>query len=171
RICAIASTSRKWPRNWLPSPCPFEAPRTSPAISTNSSCVGTIFADLANRAQTSSRSSGTATRPTLGSRVENGYFVASATWVAVKALNRADLPTFGRPTIPQLKPMMSLRKDKDRSRSGHAGSIYGDAGKNPAATLSPHQFLEIINTIPAKAGTHRSADGAFDKWVPAFAGM
>ena len=41
----------------------------------------------------------------LASRVENGYFVASAAWVAVKALNKADLPTFGRPTMPQLKPI------------------------------------------------------------------
>jgi len=50
---------------------PF-APRTSPAMSTNSSWVGTISADFARRAQTASRSSGTATRPTLGSIVQNG---------------------------------------------------------------------------------------------------
>ena len=31
-----------------------------------------IFADFARRAQTASRSSGTATRPTLGSIVQNG---------------------------------------------------------------------------------------------------
>ena len=30
----IASTSRMWERNWLPSPSPFEAPRTRPAMST-----------------------------------------------------------------------------------------------------------------------------------------
>ena len=30
---------------------------------------------------------------------------ASAAAVAVKALNSVDLPTFGNPTIPQLKPM------------------------------------------------------------------
>src|SRR5204863_3897417 len=89
----------------LPIPCPFEAPRTSPAISTNSSWVGMIFADLASRAHTARRSSGTATRPIFGSRVENAYFVVSAACVAVSALNNADLPTFGRPTIPQLKPM------------------------------------------------------------------
>src|SRR5438045_6852375 len=64
-----------------------------------------IFADLASRAHTARRSSGTATRPIFGSRVENAYFVVSAACVAVSALNNADLPTFGRPTIPQLKPM------------------------------------------------------------------
>ena len=43
RTCAMASTSRILPKNWLPRPSPFDAPRTSPAISTNSSCVGIIF--------------------------------------------------------------------------------------------------------------------------------
>src|SRR5438270_8234358 len=64
-----------------------------------------IFADLASRAHTARRSSGTATRPTFGSRVENAYFVVSAACVAVSALNSADFPTLGRPTIPQLKPI------------------------------------------------------------------
>ena len=35
--CAMASTSRILPKNWLPSPSPLDAPRTRPAISTNSS--------------------------------------------------------------------------------------------------------------------------------------
>src|SRR5262249_54861943 len=111
RICAIASTSRRRPRNWLPRPCPCDAPRTSPAISTNSSCVGIIFADLARRAHTASRPSRPPTRPPFPSPLENGYFVASAACVAVSALNRADLPTFGRPTMPQLKPISLPHKD------------------------------------------------------------
>jgi hypothetical protein len=45
---------------------------TSPAISTNASCVGITFADLAIAAILSSRSSGTATWPTFGSIVQNG---------------------------------------------------------------------------------------------------
>jgi len=48
------------------------ARRTSPAMSTNSSWVATILADLPSQAQVSSRSSGTATRPTLGSMVQKG---------------------------------------------------------------------------------------------------
>src|ERR1700756_306691 len=89
-------------------------------MSTNSSCVGMIFADLASRAQTLSRSSGTATRPMFASRVENGYFVASAASVAVKALKSADLPTFGRPTMPQLKPIfLTHKRCHDRACPGH----------------------------------------------------
>ena len=101
----MASTSRMLPRNWLPSPSPLLAPRIRPAISTNSNWVGMILADLAIAAILSSRGSGTPTRPTFGSLVQNGKFAASAAWVAVSALNRVDLPTFGRPTMPQLKPM------------------------------------------------------------------
>ena len=41
--CTIASTSRILARNWFPSPSPFEAPFTSPAISTNSIAAGMIF--------------------------------------------------------------------------------------------------------------------------------
>ena len=40
--------------------------------STNSRLVGTIFADLPIRASVASRGSGTATRPTFGSMVQNG---------------------------------------------------------------------------------------------------
>ena len=68
----MASTSRMLARNWLPSPSPFEAPRTSPAMSTNSSLVGTIFWLFPIRASTPSRGSGTPTRPTFGSMVQKG---------------------------------------------------------------------------------------------------
>ncbi len=51
----IASTSRMLARNWLPRPSPWLAPRTSPAMSTNSSDVGTIFADLPIAASVVSR--------------------------------------------------------------------------------------------------------------------
>ncbi len=67
-----ASTSRMLARNWLPSPSPREAPRTRPAMSTNSRLVGTIFADRAIAASACSRGSGTATRPMFGSMVQNG---------------------------------------------------------------------------------------------------
>jgi len=53
-------------------PSPREAPRTSPAMSTNSSWVGTTCADLAISAIVARRGSGTATRPTFGSMVQNG---------------------------------------------------------------------------------------------------
>ena len=41
--CTIASTSRMLARNWFPRPSPFDAPFTSPAISTNSMAAGMIF--------------------------------------------------------------------------------------------------------------------------------
>ena len=69
----MASTSRIWPRNWLPSPSPLLAPRTRPGdvdefelgrhdLAPTWRCVASV----------SSRSSGTATRPTFGSMVQKG---------------------------------------------------------------------------------------------------
>jgi len=37
--------------------------------------------------------------------VQNGKFPAWALLEFVKALNKVDLPTFGNPTIPHLKPI------------------------------------------------------------------
>src|SRR5437588_12296052 len=137
-------------------------------MSANSSWVGIIFADLASRAHTASRSSGTATRPILASRVENGYFVASAAWVAVSALNRADLPTFGKPTIPQLKPM-SLPTPKRHDRpprsgpgAGHLVLTYGRLRQNAGRLTyrSSRRRLGPINQTASRRG----------KWVPACAG-
>ena len=68
----IAADSRMWDRNLLPSPSPSEAPRTMPAMSTNSTVAGRIFADANTSASRGSRSSGTPTTPTLGSMVANG---------------------------------------------------------------------------------------------------
>ncbi|MFT7417515.1 MAG: hypothetical protein ACI9DS_002668, partial [Glaciecola sp.] len=42
--------------------------------------------------------------PVLGSIVQNGKFAASMP-AFVKALKSVDLPTFGRPTMPHLKPI------------------------------------------------------------------
>ena len=104
----IASTSRILAKNWFPKPSPLLAPRTKPAISTNSSWVGITFADFVIFEIFPKRSSGTATRPTLGSIVQNGKFAASAPAEAVNALNSVDFPTFGNPTIPQLKPIIAF---------------------------------------------------------------
>ena len=51
---------------------PCDAPFTSPAMSTKASWVGMILAEPAMAASLSSRGSGTATWPTLGSIVQNG---------------------------------------------------------------------------------------------------
>ena len=44
--------------------------------------------------------SGTATIPTLGSIVQKGKLAAWAFLACIKALNKVDFPTLGKPTIP-----------------------------------------------------------------------
>ena len=68
----IAADSRMWDRNLLPSPSPSDAPRTMPAMSTNSTVAGSTLAESNSSASRGSRSSGTPTTPTLGSMVANG---------------------------------------------------------------------------------------------------
>ena len=68
----IAADSRMWERNLLPSPSPSDAPRTMPAMSTNSTVAGTTRAESRSAASFGSRGSGTATTPTFGSMVANG---------------------------------------------------------------------------------------------------
>ena len=70
--CTMASVSRIFARNLLPSPSPLEAPATSPAISTNSMAVGITFSGLTISASLSWRGSGTGTTPTFGSMVQKG---------------------------------------------------------------------------------------------------
>src|SRR5215471_11557627 len=122
-----------------------------------------IFADLASRAQTSRRSSGTATRPTFASRVENGYFVASAACVAVSALNRADLPTFGRPTMPQLKPISLPHKDVMTGLGPVIHENHSDcswmAGSSPAMTLLFRVEGGNIQAAPQTAGPGARREG------------
>ncbi len=68
----IASASRMWARNLLPSPSPSEAPRTMPAMSTKDTVAGRIRSEPKILARTASRGSGRGTTPTLGSMVANG---------------------------------------------------------------------------------------------------
>ena len=69
---ATASQSRMLARNWLPRPSPLDAPRTRPAMSTKLIREGMISLDGMIAASASSRGSGTATSPVLGSMVQNG---------------------------------------------------------------------------------------------------
>src|SRR5690606_338018 len=87
---------------------PDAAPATRPAMSTNSTAVGMHFCGLTISASALRRSSGTGTTPTLGSIVQNGK-LAAAMPALVSALNRVDLPTLGRPTMPHLMPMCGTR--------------------------------------------------------------
>ncbi len=74
-------------------------------MSTNSIEVGMIFCGLTIAASAARRGSGTGTTPTFGSIVQNGKF-AAAMPALVSALKSVDLPTFGRPTMPHLMPMV-----------------------------------------------------------------
>ena len=100
----MASVSRMLPRNWLPSPSPFEAPFTKPAMSTISTVVGMIFVVLTSAANAERRSSGTVITPTLGSMVQKGKLALCA-FALLRQLNSVDLPTLGRPTMPHCKLM------------------------------------------------------------------
>ena len=95
----IASVSRMFPRNLFPRPSPFDAPFTSPAISTISQVAGTILPGCTISASLVRRSSGTVITPTLGSIVQKGKFAACA-FALERQLKSVDLPTFGSPTIP-----------------------------------------------------------------------
>src|SRR5690606_2111686 len=77
----------------------------------------------------SSRASGTDTSPTFGSMVQNGKFAACAAAVRVSALKRVDLPTFGSPTMPILKPM--------RPSIGDPGPSTGRLGRDQATPIQP----------------------------------
>ena len=86
----------------MPSPSPFEAPFTSPAISTISMVVGTTRSGLTKTSNFSKRSSGIEIVPIFGSMVQKGKFAACA-FALDKQLKSVDFPTFGNPTIPHFK--------------------------------------------------------------------
>src|SRR3989338_7905776 len=104
----MASTSRMWLKNLFPKPSPLCAPATSPAMSTNSMVVGTVFFDLYTLASCSSLSSGTLTTPTLGSMVQKGKLEAAACLRFKSALKVVDFPTLGKPTMPTEKDINQL---------------------------------------------------------------
>ncbi len=95
----MASTSRMPPRNRLPSPSPSDAPRCNPAMSTNSAVACTTLRDALITASASTLGSGTVATPMFVSVVENGW-AATVAEPPVSALNNADLPALGSPTIP-----------------------------------------------------------------------
>ncbi len=76
-------------------------------MSTNSMVVGITRSGLTMAASASRRGSGIGTMPLFGSMVQKGKFSAAMPDL-VRALNRVDLPTLGRPTMPQLNPMVIL---------------------------------------------------------------
>src|SRR5690606_29179444 len=72
--------------------------------STISMVLGTIRCGFTSSASFVKRSSGTVITPMLGSIVQKGKFAACA-FAFDKQLNKVDLPTLGKPTIPHCKAM------------------------------------------------------------------
>ena len=70
--CSIASHSRMFARNLLPSPSPLDAPLTSPAMSVNSTVARTICCGDTISASLRRRASCTSTTAVFGSIVQNG---------------------------------------------------------------------------------------------------
>merc|ERR1719310_2768183 len=134
--CTTASHSRILARNWLPRP----------AMSTNESDVGTVFADLLISASFLSRSSGTATMPVLGSMVQNGKLAACACDSCMSALKSVDLPTLGRPTMPVLSAIVAAwcRRGKKLLR--------GLMGATTGAVAPRVMAVESDRTRPHAAG-------------------
>ena len=119
---ATACVSRMWARNRLPSPSPLEAPATKPAMSTNSVAAGTMRADFASAPMRRSRSSHSGVAPTFLSMVQNGKLAAFAP-ALVRALKSVDLPTLGKPTMPQRKPI------RGRSRCANVAASWPSANR------------------------------------------
>src|SRR5260221_12557950 len=79
--------------------------------------------------------------------------------VAVRALNRVDLPTLGRPTMPQLKPMRTPTKALSRA-PGLAGEACGLAW--PAR---PTPSLRARLTTPSR-GEDQTIEGDIEAMLP-----
>ena len=108
----MASVSRMFAKNLFPSPSPFEAPLTNPAISRISIVVGITRSGFTRLSKFSSLESGTDIVPILGSIVQNGKF-ADCAFALDKQLNKVDFPTLGSPTIPHFNDMSKFLDFKD----------------------------------------------------------
>src|SRR5699024_1997862 len=98
----MASASRILERKALPRPSPSDAPLTIPAISTKDTVAGKMRSEPKISARRPKRGSGSSTNPTVGSIVAKGEFAAKIA-EQDRALNKVDLPTLGKPTIPSVR--------------------------------------------------------------------
>ena len=73
-------------------------------ITTEGRAASSSTTGLTISAKACKRGSGIGTMPLFGSMVQKGKFSAAIPDL-VSALNRVDLPTLGKPTMPQLNPM------------------------------------------------------------------
>ena len=112
----MASVSLILAKNLFPSPSPFDAPFTKPAISNISIVVGITRSGLTKLSSFSSRESGTEIVPIFGSIVQNGKF-ADCALALDKQLKRVDLPTLGKPTIPHFRDIFFFWTSKIRKNA------------------------------------------------------
>lgn len=143
----MASHSRMFARNLLPKPWPSDAPSTSPAMSTISTAVGTIFFVPDIRAKTSRRPSNTGTVPKLGSIVQKGKLAACARLFSTNALKSVLLPTLGSPTIPVFRDARQF-ECKVRERAGP--KLFVRRVNLPLKNQpSPRSATELLNVVCA----------------------
>jgi hypothetical protein len=97
----IASTSRMWARNWLPSPSPRDAPSTRPGDVHELDRGGHDLGGGGELAEALQAAVGHGHDAHVGvDRAEREVRRLCPAWET--ALNRVDLPTFGSPTSPTL---------------------------------------------------------------------
>ena len=145
-------------------------------MSTNSTAVGITFCGLTISASAFSRGSGTGTTPTFGSIVQNGK-LAAAMPALVSALKRVDLPTFGRPTMPHLMPMVDPgmgfgNGDFGRSAAALDTSRFADSPIPIHGFCVCSRFIASLKSPCTASGSTSSAvvDGARDLDVVACTG-
>ena len=100
----------------FPSPSPFEAPFTKPAISSISIVVGITRSGFTRPSSFSSLGSGTEIVPIFGSIVQKGK-LADCAFAFDKQLNSVDLPTLGSPTIPHFRDIFFFWWSKIRKNA------------------------------------------------------
>jgi len=94
----IASASRMLARNLLPSPAPWLAPLTMPADVDERHRRRDDLGRVEDLGQDASRGSGTPTTPIVRLDRRERVVWPPGPGFLVRALNRVDLPTLGRPT-------------------------------------------------------------------------
>ncbi len=120
----MASQSRILASNLFPKPSPLLAPLTKPAISTISTVVGMMPRSGCHKSPNlTRRSSGTVITPTFGSIVQKGK-LADCAFAEDKQLNRVDLPTLGKPTIPHWSDIINRYFSRINDEFGAKVRIY-----------------------------------------------
>ena len=95
--------------------------------------------------------------PSRRSRVRPGMSDTSAVRLAVRRLNRVDLPTLGRPTMAMTGGMLASREGSRRLPAGRpsSGCVARSASANAASSIEGQQPGVVGQHEHAAAGHHR----------------